>query len=134
MVIFNTGHTSTYFRPFERDRFDQTLKGPLDGKSEGWPAPTPEVIQYLAQKGVRHVATDAPSMGSVNPKEAAMTYWAGANAGMIFSEFLTDVGNLPASGAFYIFLNPKIENNHGGPGRAVAVLPLGSRRPSSATQ
>ncbi len=54
-----------------------------------------------------------------------MTYWAGANAGVIFTEFLTDVGQLPATGAFYIFLNPKIENNHGGPGRAIAILPMG---------
>ena len=60
-------------------------------------------------------------MGSVSPRKAATTYWAGANAGILFSEFLTDVGSLPSSGAFYIFLNPKIENNHGGPGRAVAV-------------
>ena len=128
VVIFNTGHTSTHFRPFERGRIDETLKGPLDAKSEGWPAPTPEVIQYLAQKGIRHVATDAPYMGSVNPKEAAMTYWAGANAGMIFTEFLTNVGDLPPAGAFYIFLNPKIENNHGGPGRAIAILPYGQQR------
>jgi hypothetical protein len=42
----------------------------LDGNSEGWPAPVPEVVQYLAGKGVRHIATDAPSMGLVNPKEA----------------------------------------------------------------
>ena len=44
---------------------------------------------------------------------------------MIFTEFLTDVGQLPATGAFYIFLNPRIENNHGGPGRAIAILPMG---------
>jgi kynurenine formamidase len=135
VVIFHTGHTSTHFRPFERGRMDDTLKGPLDAKSEGWACPTPEVIQHLAQKGIRHIATDAPYMGSVNPKEAAMTYWAGANAGMIFTEFLTNVGSLPSSGAFYIFLNPKIENNHGGPGRAVAVLPIGpARRTTSVTQ
>lgn len=42
---------------------------------------------------------------------------------MIFTEFLTGVGQLPATGAFYIFLNPKIANNHGGPGRAIAILP-----------
>jgi kynurenine formamidase len=131
VVIFHTGHTTTYFRPFERGRNDDTVKGPLDAQSEGWPAPVPDVIRYLAQKGVKHIATDAPYMGSVNPKEAAMTYWAGANAGVIFTEFLTEVGQLPATGAFYIFLNPKIENNHGGPGRAIAILPMG--RPGRTT-
>jgi len=100
----------------------------LDGNSEGWPAPGPEVIQYLAGKGVRHIATDAPSMGSVNPKEAAMTFWAGANANIVFSEFLIGAAQLPPTGAFYIFLNPKIENNHGGPGRAIAILPYGQPR------
>ena len=134
VVIFQTGHTPTHFHALERGRPDATVKGPLDGQSEGWPAPVPEVIQYLARKGVRHIATDAPYMGSVNPKEAAMTYWAGANEGLIFTEFLTGVGELPSTGAFYIFLNPKIENNHGGPGRAIAILPMGQPRKSAAVQ
>ena len=128
VVIFATGHTTTHFRPLERGRMDDVLKGPLDGNSEGWPAPVPEVIQYLAGKGVKHLAIDAPAMGSVNPKEAAMTYWAGANAEMVFTEYLIGVAQLPPVGAFYIFLNPKIENNHGGPGRAIAVLPYGQPR------
>jgi kynurenine formamidase len=88
----------------------------------------PEVVQYLAGKGVRHVAIDAPSMGSVDPKEAAMTYWAGAKAGIVFSEYLIGAAQLPPTGAFYVFLNPKIENSHGGPGRAVAILPYGQPR------
>ena len=35
-------------------------------------------------------------------------------------------GQLPPKGAFYVFLNPKIENNHGGPGRAIGILPVGN--------
>jgi kynurenine formamidase len=62
-------------------------------------------------------------MGSVNGQEAVMTHWAQANAGIMFTEFLIGVGELPPTGAFFIFLNPKIENNHGGPGRAIAILP-----------
>jgi kynurenine formamidase len=125
VVIFNTGHSTTTFRPVERGRLDYAMKAPLDGKAEGWPAPTPEAIAYLADKGVRHVAIDAPIMGSVDPKERAFTYWAGVNADMVFSEYLTDVGALPPTGAFYIFLNTKIEDTHGGPGRAIAILPTG---------
>jgi hypothetical protein len=46
VVVFATGHTTTHFRPLERGRKDDTLKGPLDGNSEGWPAPVPEVIVW----------------------------------------------------------------------------------------
>ncbi len=123
VVIFQTGHNDAYFKPFQRGMPDLCVKAPLDGQSEGWPAPTPETILYLAKKGVVHVGIDAPSMGSVNPKEAVMTHWAAANEGMIFTEFLIGVGQLPPKGAFFIFLNPKYENNHGGPGRAIAILP-----------
>lgn len=125
VVIFQTGHVDAHFGAPKRGRPEMVMSAPLNGQAEGWPAPTPEVVQYLAGKGVSHLAIDAPSMGSVNPKEAAMTYWAAANEGMIFTEFLTGVGALPAKGAFYVFLNPKIENNHGGPGRAIAILPHG---------
>lgn len=126
VVIFQTGHTDAHFRPMLRNRLERALKAPLDGQMEGWPAVTPETVQYIAGKGVRHVAIDAPSAGSVDPKQRAFTYWAAANEGMIFTEYLTGVGQLPAKGAFYVFLNPKIENNHGGPGRAIGVLPVGS--------
>ena len=57
------------------------------------------------------------------PSFAAMVHWMAANEGMIFTEFLIGVGQLPPQGAFFIFLNPKIEDNHGGPGRAIAILP-----------
>jgi kynurenine formamidase len=128
VVVFATGHTSTHFRPLERGRVDDTVKGPLDGKSEGWPAVAPEVVQYLAGKGVRHVGIDAPSIGSVDQKEAAMTYWMSAKSGVVFSEYLIGATQLPPTGAFYVFLHPKIENTHGGPGRAVAILPYGQPR------
>ncbi|RMF91442.1 MAG: hypothetical protein D6736_05170 [Nitrospinota bacterium] len=123
VVLFHTGHTDAHFRAFERGRPDMTIKAPLDGLAEGWPAPTPEAIRYLAQKGVKHVGIDAPDMGSVDQAAATMTHWVAANEGMIFTEFLIGVGQLPPTGAFYVFLNPKIENNHGGPGRAIAILP-----------
>lgn len=123
VVIFHTGHTDAYFQPFERGRPELCIKAPLDGQSEGWPAPTPEAILYLAKKGVKQVGIDAPEMGSVNPKESTLTHWVAANEGMIFTEYLIGVGQLPPRGAFFIFLNPKIENNHGGPGRAIAILP-----------
>ena len=62
-------------------------------------------------------------MGPVNAEASMMTHWAAVNQDMIFTEYLIGVGQLPPTGAFYIFLNPKVENNHGGPGRAIAILP-----------
>lgn len=125
VVIFKTGHTTTHFAMPRRGRANRVYKAPLDGAAEGWPAPTPETIQYLADKGIMHAAIDAPIMGSVNGREAAFTYWTAANEGMVFTEYLMNVGDLPPTGAFYIFLNPKIKDNHGGPGRAIAILPHG---------
>lgn len=46
---------------------------------------------------------------------------------MIFTEYLLGATQLPTKGAFYVFLNPRIENNHGGSGRAVAILPHGGQ-------
>ncbi len=123
VVLFHTGHTDAHFRRFERGRVDRSVKAPLDGLSEGWPAPSAEVIGYLAGKGVKHVGIDAPDMGSVDPVESMKTHWAAVNHDMIFTEYLLGVGQLPPKGAFYIFLSPRLENNHGGPGRAIAILP-----------
>jgi kynurenine formamidase len=131
VAIFQTGHTDAHFGPMLRGRLERTMKAPLDGETEGWPAVTPEVVRYLAGKGVKHIAIDAPSAGSVDPKERAMTYWSAANEGTIFTEYLIDVGQLPATGGFYVFLNPKIENNHGGPGRAIGILPVGTAQASN---
>ncbi|MCY3714553.1 MAG: cyclase family protein [Gemmatimonadetes bacterium] len=123
VVLFHTGHTDTHFRRFIRVVMEQTVKAPLDGQSEGWPAPGAEVIAYLAGKGVKHVGIDTPDMGSVDPVESMKTHWTAVNHDMIFTEYLIGVGQLPPKGAFFIFLCPHLENNHGGPGRAIAILP-----------
>ena len=123
VVLFHTGHNDVHFAEFDRGRLDRCVKAPLDGLTEGWPAPTPETILYLARKGVRHVGIDTPDMGSVDPEGATFVHWAAANNDMILTEFLVGIGQLPPKGGFFVFLNPKIEKNHGGPGRAVAILP-----------
>lgn len=57
------------------------------------------------------------------PVESMMTHWAAVNHDMIFTEYLLGVGQFPPKGAFYVFLAHRLENNHGGPGRAIAILP-----------
>jgi kynurenine formamidase len=123
VVIFKSGHTDAHFRELQRGVEDPNTAAPLNGHSEGWPAPTPETVNYILEKGVKCIGTDAPSMGSVNPEEATMTHWAAASREGVFVEFLTNVGALPPTGGFFVFLAPKYENNHGGPGRAIGILP-----------
>lgn len=95
----------------------------LNGKIEGWPAPNPEALIYLAEKGVKCVGTDGASLGAVTGKEAIQTHWAGLSRGMNYVEFLTGLGQLPPEGAFFIFQPMKEEGVRGGNGRALALLP-----------
>jgi kynurenine formamidase len=118
VVIFHCGHTDKFFKPMP----DGTacVSEPLNGKSEGWPAPGPDAIRYLAKQGIRAVAIDAPSLGGVEPRRALMTYWALGTSGMVAVEFLTNIERVPEK-AHFLFAAIKIQNCHGGPGRAIAL-------------
>lgn len=118
IAVLYSGYTDSQFK-----RLPQGLAfmaEPLAGKREGWPALGPEAIHYLAAKGVRCVASDGPTLGGVEPKRAAMTYWALGTKGMVGVEFLTGLAKLP-DGAYFIFAPLKIRDCHGGPGRAIAL-------------
>jgi kynurenine formamidase len=117
VVIFHTGHNDKHFKPFPDG--SACMADPLNGKSEGWPALGPESAMYLAGKGVKCVATDAPSLGGVSPKRALFTYWALATKGVVGVEFLNGVGQVP-QGGYFVFAAVKIRDCHGGPGRALA--------------
>jgi kynurenine formamidase len=118
IVIFHSGYSDATFKPLPRGL--ACMADPLDGKREGWPAPGPEAIMYLAGKGVRAVATDGPTLGGSEPKRALATYWALGTNGMVAIEFLTGLGKLPQK-AYFIFAPVKIQGCHGGPGRAIAL-------------
>jgi len=90
-------------------------------KTEGWPAPGPEAIDYLSKKGIRCVATDAPNLGGADPKRALMTYWALGSRQMVGVEFLSNVGSIPGQGGYFLFAALKIKDCHGGPGRAIVL-------------
>ena len=115
IVIFYTGHLDRTYR----SKSDACMVEPMKGGSEGWPAPGPATIRYLARRGVRCVATDAPALGGVNAKRALFTYWMLASQGMVGVEFLINVGEIPEK-SYFIFAPIKIEGCHGGPGRAIA--------------
>lgn len=118
IVIFHSGYSDTYLHPGEAAK--SCLAQPLNGKKEGWPSPGPDTILYLAEKGIRCVATDGPTLGGAGAKRALMTYWALGSRGMVGVEYLTNLGTLPEK-AYFIFAALKIRGCHGGPGRAIAL-------------
>lgn len=118
IAIMHTGWTDRYFKPFPAGK--ACLDDPLNGKSEGWPALGPDAVFYLANKGIRCVATDAPNLGGVEPKRALWTYWALGSQGLIAVEYLTNLSKLP-DGAYFLFAAVKLQGCHGGPGRAIAL-------------
>ncbi len=119
VVIFQTGWSDQYVKPFPEG--NACMADPLNGKREGWPAPGPDAILYLAGKGVRCVATDGPTLGGVEPRRALWTYWALGGKGMAGVEFLTGVGQVEDKKAYFLFAAVKIRGCHGGPGRAIAL-------------
>ncbi|MBI2381264.1 MAG: cyclase family protein [Gammaproteobacteria bacterium] len=123
VVILYSGYSDAYYRPFpegNRLAFD-----PLIAKSApGWPAPTVEAVEYLAGKGVRHMATDGPSMGPVEGGQAV--HVAFLKTGGSWTEFTTNLGKLPARGAYFISLSAKIVDGSGGLTRAIAIKPKGA--------
>ncbi len=124
VVLFYSSYTDKYYKPFpegNRLAFD-----PLILKSApGWPAPTPETMEYLHSKGIMHVGTDGPSMGYVEGGQP--THVAGLKYGMTWDEQLTNLGRLPARGAFYISLPTKIVDGSGATTRAIAIKSRGQR-------
>jgi kynurenine formamidase len=119
IVIFRSGWSDRYCRPFPEGK--ACLDDPLNGRREGWPAPGPDAIAYLATRGIRCVATDAPDLGGVDPKRAMMTYWALGSRGLVGVESLTNLANLP-DGAYFLFAAVKVRGAHGGPGRAIGLF------------
>jgi kynurenine formamidase len=121
IVLFYSGHSDRFCQPEPESDYCMLL--PLVGIAEAWPAPDAETVLFLAdQRGVRCIGTDGPSMGSADPTEALFTYWAAASRGVCFVEYLTNLGRLPAHGAYFLFGPVKILGSHGGHGRALALV------------
>lgn len=119
VVIFYTGYNDRYLRqPMDNPAM---WLDPLRGKAEGWPAPGPDTIAYVKEKGIRCVASDAPDLGGVDPRRALMTYWALGSRQMVGVEFLVNVGQIPQKSAYFLFAAVKVRDCHGGPGRAIVL-------------
>jgi kynurenine formamidase len=119
VVIFRTGYSDKYLQPLPAG--NRMMAEPLAGKAPGWAAPQPEVIMYLADKGVRLIGTDGPTMGGVDPQQALMVYWAAGSRGVCLVEYLTALDSIKAPDAYFLFGPIKLKNAHGGYGRAIAL-------------
>lgn len=91
----------------------------VTGSEGGWPAAPPEAIEWLCERGIRCLGTDGLSVGAAEDGTPAHL----AGLGMTFLEALTGLRQLPATGAWFLFLPLKLVDGTGGPGRAIAVLP-----------
>lgn len=118
VALFRTGHNDEHFKKLPAGT--ACVADPLLGKSEGWPAPNAAAIALLAERGVRCVGIDAPSLGGVDPRAALRTYWMLGTKGMVGVEYLTKLSETK-DGAYFIFAAIKIRGCHGGPGRAIAL-------------
>jgi kynurenine formamidase len=119
IVLLRTGW-DRYYRPWPDGRayaYDPvvTRTGP------GWPAPRPECVEYLHERGVVTIGIDAPSVGAV--QDPFSPHYAGLERGMRYIENLTGLERLPARGAYFVFLPLKVEGASGCPGRAIGLVP-----------
>jgi kynurenine formamidase len=119
VVVLMSLHNDRFFKPFPEGK--ACLDDPINGKSEGWPALSAEAVDYLADKGISCVATDAPTLGGVDGKRALWTYWRLGSRGIAGVEFLKNVSAVPQD-AYLVFAAMKIRGCHGGPGRAIAFF------------
>ncbi len=122
VVLFWSGHSDRHFRelPPSPD-LDPLFAAPLAGKSEGWPTPDFEVINYLAEKGIRCLGTDGPTLGGVNREHALMVNWLAASRGLLTIEFLTGLSAIADKPSFFAFAPIKIKGTRAGYGRAIAL-------------
>jgi kynurenine formamidase len=120
VVIFYSGYSDKYYKPLP-EGLRMTYEPVVAKTKSGWPAPAPEVMEYLHSKGVWHLGTDGPSMGPSEGGQAV--HVAGLKHGMSWEEMLTGLGKLPSRGAYYLALGIKVADQSGSPSRAIAFVP-----------
>ncbi len=87
----------------------------------GWPAPSPETVRYLYERGVKCIGTDGTSMGSSH--DGAAVHVEGLSKAIVYVEGLCQLDKLACRGNYFIFLPIKVAGSSGGPGRAIAFVP-----------
>jgi kynurenine formamidase len=119
VVVFHTGYCPKYYKAFPAGY--RLTADVIAGKAVGWPGPAPETASWLADKGVKCLAGDVPSMG---PWQVIRdTHVAGLGKGMVYVEQLMNLDKLPPTGAYFIYICVKNKGASGGPGGAIAIIP-----------
>jgi kynurenine formamidase len=90
------------------------------GYDRSHPAPGGDAIEHLHKRGVRHIGIDARGIGLLQDDNSP--HWAALGRGMVATENLTNLGELPVRGAFFVFLPHKFLGATGGLGRAIALI------------
>jgi kynurenine formamidase len=119
IVLLNSGYCDRYFSPLPGG--NRMFEPVTTAQVPGWPAPSPAALEFLHQRGVRHVGVATPSIGAVEDLGAA--HLAGLSRGMSFTEMLVNLGAVPTRGAWFFMLPLRIAAQSGGPGRAIALVP-----------
>lgn len=100
---------------------DYVLNPFLLQKGPGWPTPGIPALQLLLDRRVTTIGLDGVSVGASH--EGVPPHVFGLGRGMLYIELLANLRELPARGAFFIFLPIKIVGGSAGPGRAIALVP-----------
>lgn len=86
----------------------------------GWPGLSGEAMEYLAEKKIKIVGLDTPTI-DVDGDPSYPAHNAALSHGIIIYENLKNLKNLPKE-SFFIGIPIKLENGTGSPVRAVAVV------------
>lgn len=119
IVLFYTGWADIYYRD-STNQYSYKKHCEYFSNINNGIAPDSNLMNYLVEKGIKHIGGDWSSAGPLPNDKAA--HWAALGKGIILVEKLVNLGKLPPRGSFYIFLPLKIEGGSGGPGRAIAIM------------
>lgn len=118
VVLFWTGWSDEFYAPGPGGQ--RYMDGPINAATPGWPAPSASCLELLADRGVKVVGVDTPSLGAVHdpvgPHRAAFL-------GRITPlENLTNLGAVRDAAGLFVFLPISAHGATGGPGRATVLV------------
>lgn len=118
ILLIWTGWSDERYVPWPAG--DAYCQGPIDRRMPAWPAPTPSFVEALADREVRVLGVDTPTMGAL--PDPIPTHEAAFRRGVTPIENLINIGQVFGRTATFIFLPLSIKGSSGSPGRAVALL------------
>jgi kynurenine formamidase len=128
VVLFWTGWTDEFYQRLPAGA--SYVEEPVAIRAPGWPAPHAETLRYLAERKVRLVGVDAPSLGALHdplsPHRAALL------GGITPIENLANLGRVSDGVGLFVFLPLSVLRGTGAPGRAVVLLHASAMPPDHA--